>query len=83
MKRSFRRFETRLDRTFLRDKLEARALKLHVTLRDLYDGPRTTSVVTARRDAYLWLRKQGKGINEIARLFDRAPSGIFQMTRER
>jgi len=82
--RSFARFRTRLDAIGLLKYVEARALKLHVSLRDLYDGPaRAPSIAAARRAVYLWLMKAGKGVNEIARLFDRAPNGVWKITRER
>lgn len=82
-KRSFQRFVRKLDKIGLRQALEERAIDLHVSLRDLYgdDSRGTTSISAARREIYLWLQKQGKGINEIARLFDRAPSGVLKMMR--
>lgn len=84
MKRSFGKFMLRLQDIGLYDKLEKRALKLHVTVRELYEGPgRAPSVAAARRAVYLWLIEEGKGNNEIARLFDRAPSGVLKLTRER
>lgn len=82
MKRSFPQFVKRLDAIGLRKKIEARVLKLHVTLQALYEGPdRAQSISAARRDVYAWLMGEGKGINEIARLFDRAPNGVWKMTR--
>ena len=81
MKRSFSRFEERLDTIGLLKKVEALAIARHVSLFDLYEGPsRATSISTARRAVYLWLMKEGKSVNEIARLFDRAPSGVWKMT---
>lgn len=84
-KRSFQRFVRKLDKMGLRKALEERAIDLHVSLRDLYgDGSRgTTSISAARREVYLWLQKQGKGINEIARLFDRAPNGVWRLVQKR
>ncbi len=83
MTRSFRKFVTRLDKIGLHQMLEKRALKLHVSLQELYEGPnRAPSITAARRDAYSWLFKRGKGINEIARLFDRAPSAVSRLTRK-
>ena len=80
MNRSFQKFVRKLDKISLRQTLEERALKLHVSLRDLYEGPsRAQSISAARRSVYLWLQKRGKGINEIARLFDRAPSGVLKL----
>lgn len=80
--RSFQRFVRELDKIRLRQMLEKRALKLHVSLRDLYEGPgRAPSISSARRAIYLWLQERGKGINEIARLFDRAPSGVMKLMR--
>jgi DNA-binding CsgD family transcriptional regulator len=82
MKRSFTKFVARLEAIGLHAKIEKHALALHVTLRDLYLGPgRAPSITAARRSIYLWLLKEGKGNNEIARLFDRAPSGILKLTR--
>jgi len=82
MKRSFQKFEVRLEAIGLRTKIEKRALALHVSLRDLYEGPaRAQSITAARRDVYVWLVKEGKGRNEIARLFDRAPSGVMKLMR--
>lgn len=84
MKRSFAKFTARLDEIDLRHGVESRSVKMHVTLRELYEGPhRAPSIAAARRVIYLWLTKQGKGNNEIARLFDRAPSGVLKMMRER
>lgn len=83
MARSFRKFVARLDKIGLRQALEGRALKLHVSLQDLYEGPgRAPSITAARRDVYLWLLNKGKGIREIARLFDRAPSGVLKLTQK-
>jgi hypothetical protein len=83
VKRSFQKFVTRLDEVELRKMLEERALMMHVSLKDLYEGPdRAPSITAARRDAYLWLMGEGKGINEIARLFDRAPSGVLKLTQK-
>ncbi len=82
MKRSFAKFVVRLDAIGLRVKVETRALQAHVSLRDLYAGQgRTPSIANARRFVYLWLLEEGKGYNEIARLFDRAPSGVLKLTR--
>ena len=84
MKRSFDKFEARLTAIGLREKIEARAVALHVTLRDLYEGPdKAPSIVGARRAVYTWLMGKGKGLNEVARLFDRAPSGVLKLTRLR
>lgn len=83
MKRSFQKFETRLEAIGLRQKIEERALVLHISLRDLYEGPdKAPSIAAARRAVYSWLMKEGKGNNEIARLFDRAPSGVLKLTRK-
>jgi len=80
--RSYRKFTARLTAIGLLNSVESRAVKLHVTLRELYEGPnRAPSIAAARRAVYLWLMGEGKGINEIARLFDRAPSGVMKMTR--
>lgn len=81
--RSFKKFSARLDAIGLRATIEKRALVLHVSLRDLYEVQGTSSAA-ARRAVYQWLMKEGKSINEIARLFDRAPSGVWKLlTRER
>jgi hypothetical protein len=82
--RSFRKFTDRLAAIGLLEGVEKRAMGLHVTLQELYDGPgNSPSVATARRAVYAWLMKQGKGLNEVARLFDRAPSGVQRLTRGR
>ena len=79
--RSFGAFARRLLAIGLRAEVEERSLALHVTLRELYEGPvHAPSIAAARRAVYMWLLKQGKGNNEIARLFDRAPSGISKLT---
>lgn len=84
MKRSFQKFTARLDAIGLLKNVEARAIALHVSLRDLYAGPnRATSIAAARRAVYLWLMREGKSVNEIARLFDRAPNGVWKITRKR
>lgn len=83
MKRSFQRFVRKLDKIELRQAIEERALELHVSLRDLYEGPgRAPSITAARRDVYSWLHEHGKGIREIARLFDRAPSAVSRLTQK-
>jgi hypothetical protein len=80
--RSFRKFTDRLNAIGLFKEIEKRSLAHHVTIQDLYQGAdRAQSIVAARRAVYRWLMKEGKGINEIARLFDRAPSGVWKMTR--
>ena len=82
MTRSFSKFVDRLDSMGLRAGVESRALKLHVTLQDLYQGGgRAPSIAAARRAVYSWLAKEGQGNNEIARLFDRAPSGVMKLMR--
>jgi hypothetical protein len=82
MKRSFTKFTARLDAIGLHGKVEAHALALHVSLRDLYEGQgRVPSIANARQFVYRWLLKQGKGVNEIARLFDRAAGGVSKLTR--
>ena len=84
MKRSYQKFVIKLTAIGLLNNVESRAVKLHVTLRDLYEGPnRAPSIAAARRSVYLWLMGDGKGLNEVARLFDRAPSGVMKLTRER
>ena len=83
MKRSFSKFSARLDKIGLREVLEKRALELHVSLSDLYGGPdRAPSITAARRDVYTWLAGEGKGVREIARLFDRAPSAVGRLIRK-
>jgi hypothetical protein len=80
MKRSFQKFVAKLEAIGLHQKLERRALAFHISLRDLYEGrDKAPSIAAARRDAYLWLMKDGKGLNEVARLFDRAPSGVARL----
>lgn len=83
MARSFTKFVARLERVSLLAEIEKRALKLHVSLRDLYDGSgRTQSIGAARHAIYNWLATEGRGYNEIARLFDRAPSGVRKLMRK-
>lgn len=83
MTRSFQKFTQRLKTIGLRDQIEKRCLTLNVSMRDLYEGPdRAQSIAAARRSVYGWLITKGKGINEIARLFDRAPNGVWKLTRK-
>lgn len=71
MTRSYKKFLARLREIGLLGPIEKRALALHVSLRDLYSGPaRAPSIAAARRAVYLWLMKEGLGLNEVARLFD-------------
>lgn len=79
--RSFKKFTARLDAIGLRSKIEKRALALHVSLEELYDGPHAPSIIAARRAVYLWLMKEGKSINEVARLFDRSANGVWKLAR--
>jgi hypothetical protein len=81
MRRSFQKFTRKLDQIGLRRELEKRVLEMQVSLRELYDGPRTQSIATARRDVYTWLTDEGKSVREIAQLFDRAPNGVLKMIR--
>jgi len=84
MPRRFTTFVRNIEAIGLRSGIESRALKSHVSLRDLYEGPnRAPSIAAARRTVYVWLLSQGKGINEIARLFDRAPNGVFKLTQKK
>lgn len=84
MKRSYQNFLIRLEAVGLRKEVEDRAVKLHVTLLDLYEGPdKAPSIVAARRAIYVWLMKKGKGLNEVARLFDRASNGVMKLTRDK
>jgi len=83
-KRSFKRFETKLRKASLFGSIRSRATKMHVSLRELYEGNvrPTPSIAAARRDVYVWLHDtKGKSVNEIARLFDRAPSGVLRMVK--
>ena len=82
MKRSFEKFEAHLYLVGLHADIEKHARKQNITLRSLYEGEnRAPSVSAARRATYSWLRARGKGVNEIARLFDREPSGVAKMLR--
>jgi hypothetical protein len=82
MKRSFIKFSERLEAIGLYDQVLARTLKMHVSLLELYEGPdKAPSIVAARRTIYKWLMSEGKGLNEVARLFDRAPSGVLKLVR--
>jgi hypothetical protein len=83
VKRSFQKFAARLEAIGLGREVEKIALAAHVSLRELYEGERAPSIVGARRAVYLWLAKGGKGINEIARLFDRSPSGVLKLLRRK
>lgn len=83
MKRSYDKFVARLEASDLRREVEARSLFMHVSLKDVYEGPHSPSVIAARRAVYAWLMKKGKGVNEIAALFDRAPNGIVKMTSKK
>lgn len=84
MKRSFKRFVTRIDAVQLLSEIESRAFAFHVSLRELYEGPdRAPSIVSARRAVYKWLVSRGKSLNEVARLFDRAPNGIWKLLAEK
>lgn len=82
-RRSYTNFVERLTAIGLLAEVEARTLKKHVTLLDLYKGHcgRGSSTAAARRAVYKWLMSEGKSINEVARLFDRAPSGVFKLTQ--
>lgn len=78
--RSFDKFVKRLREADLLQEIDKRIGATHVSLRDLYEGPgHAPSVRQARKNVYAWLMKKGKGNNEIARLFDRAPSGIGKL----
>jgi hypothetical protein len=82
VKRSFSQFVKRLGAVGLLNGVEDRSLALHVSLKELYEGPnRAPSITAARRAVYLWLMEEGKGNNEIARLFDRAPNSVWKMTK--
>jgi hypothetical protein len=80
MTRSFDKCAKRLGNHGLYVSIEDRAHKHGVSLRELYEG-RATSIIAARRDVYSWLVKNGKSVNEVARLFDRAPNGVWKMTK--
>lgn len=83
MKRSFKAFEERVRANGLHAEITKRALAHHVTLQELYEGvDRAPSVAAARRAVYSWLAKRGKGANEIARMFDRAPNGVARMLQK-
>lgn len=82
MTRSFQKFLKRIDSVGFRGELEKRALKAHVTLQELYEGPdRAPSIAAARRVVYTWLMKNGKGLNEVARIFDRSAGGVAKLTK--
>lgn len=82
MKRSYTKFSERLAAIGLFNEVLDRALQEHVTLRELYEGPdKAPSIAAARRTVYRWLMKEGKGLNEVARLFDRAPSGVLKLVK--
>jgi hypothetical protein len=79
--RAFGVFVRRLKSIGLLDEIEKHAANASVSLRDLYSGDPTASVVGARRAAYQRLHVKGKSVREIARLFDRAPSGVHKLLR--
>lgn len=83
MERSYAAFLRKLDTIGIRSQLEKRSLKNQVSLERLYGTHARGSELTsaARADVYVWLAKRGMGINEIARLFDRAPSGVMKLLR--
>lgn len=81
MKRSFAKFTARLDAIGLREKIEKRALTFHVSLEELYDGPRAPSITAARRAVYSWLVKEGKSFNEVGHLFDRSANGVWKLAK--
>lgn len=84
MKRSYTKFEARLESVGLLTDVEKHARRQSITLRELYEGPdRAPSVSAARKSVYTWLSKRGKGLREIARIFDRAPNGIRKMLNGR
>lgn len=80
--RPFKAFTARLKAIGLLEEISEIARRTsHITLIDLYEGSgKIPSIGNARREVYRHLAESyGKGINEIARLFDRAPSGIMRM----
>lgn len=80
--RSFTKFKERLTESGLVDDVQTWAMRMGVSLRELYDGPiKAPSIVAARRSVYQRLLKSGKSVNEVARIFDRAPSGVLKLTR--
>lgn len=80
MKRSYSKFQKRIEEIGLFAEVERRAKKMNVSIASLYEGPRVPSISAARKSIYTWLMaKKGMGNNEVARLFDRAPSGIAKM----
>lgn len=81
MKRSYEKFVARIDQMGLTGMLDKRLKKSRVTVIEIYQGGRAPSIVAARRDVYRWLNDIGYGNNEIARMFDRAQSGIMKMLR--
>ena len=84
MERSFRNFSRRLRSADLYDEVETFARTSHVSMHELYEGPdRAPSIIIARRATYLWLLEEGKSVKEIARLFDRAPNGVWKLTRKK
>lgn len=86
MKRSFSRFEERLRKEELHQKIESR-LPDGVSLRDLYGDKKSPArwskefkkIVAARKDVYRWLVKSGRATREVSRLFDRANHGVVKM----
>jgi hypothetical protein len=83
-KRAFKPFVARLEEIGLHAEVETRALAHHVSLRDLYEGPDgAPSITAARRAVYSWLVQSGKGLNEVARIFDRAVSGVSKLVGDR
>jgi len=80
VKRSFKTFMRRLESGGLLEEVSTRARLNYVTLEELYDGPnRAPSIAAARKAVYKWLLKNGKGLNEVSRIFDRNPSGVAKL----
>lgn len=76
MKRSFERFSDRLKANGLYTGANKICSENYVSLCVVYDGGKAPSVVAARRAVYVWMSGRGMGNNQIARMFDRAKSGV-------
>lgn len=81
MRRSYKRFTARLEKDGLLEEVVELANEYHVSLLRIYQDSSLPSVVSARLNVYRHLSSKGYGNNEIARMFDRAQSGVSKLMR--